>query len=253
MITKGKYNIKRIVVRLLVTIVLLLYYPVVMSFVNAEYSKVQCVDVKVRVMNNSNDMLISNKTLEKIVYREFPTVKGTLLDSLHLMDKEAVMEAKQEIERCEMYTTPGGVLHVDVWQREPIMRVFRPNGSSYYMDSNLQRITAKFDEMRTHVVIVNGAVNEMQDTKCLVDMCKYIREDKFWKASIEQIYVNDDFEFILVPRVGAHVIEFGTSERMEEKFRLLHKLYTEELDKLEWNLYKKVSVKFQGQIVCTKK
>lgn len=247
-----RIKMKKYIVRLLVTIVLLIYYPIVMSFVNAEHSKVECVDVVARVMNNTSDMLISNSELKKMVLREFTNIKGTLLDSLHLMEKETVLESMPVIEKCEMYTTAGGVLHVDVWQREPIMRVFRPNGSSYYMDATLHRIPANY-EMRTHVVIVNGTVNILQDTKGLVDICKYIREDKFWRATIEQIYVNDNLEFMLVPRVGNHVIEFGSSEQMEDKFRLLHRLYTEEFDMLEWNLYKKVSVKFQGQIICTKR
>jgi hypothetical protein len=36
-----RIKMKKYIVRLLVTIVLLIYYPIVMSFVNAEHSKVE--------------------------------------------------------------------------------------------------------------------------------------------------------------------------------------------------------------------
>lgn len=247
-----KNNIKRFVIRLLVLTILLLYYPIVMTYINAEHNTTVCRDVKFDVKNNNSDMLISNDALERIFNGKFPNVKGVLLDSLQLMKKEIELESEPAIERCEMYTTAGGVLHVEAWQREPIMRIFNSNGTSHYVDSELQIIPAKY-EMRTHVVIVNGKVNILQDTNGLLEICKYIRENEFWRSMVEQIYVTDKMEFVLVPRVGNHVIEFGSSERMEWKFKLLYKLYTEELDKLEWNQYKKISVKFQGQIICTKR
>lgn len=243
-------GLKRVIVRLLVIIVLLLYYPIVMSFVNAEHKQVTCIDVVAKVKNGESNTLITDEGLRRLILRKFPKVRETLLDSLHLRDKEAIVESLPVVERCEMYTTPGGVLHVDVWQREPIMRVFRSNGESYYMDSEGKEIKADY-EMRTHVVIVNGSLPSSESE--LIALCQYINDNEFWKSSIEQIYISRNSEYTLVPRVGNHVIEFGGAERMEEKFRLLHKLYTEALDKNEWNLYKKVSVKYKGQIICTKR
>lgn len=249
---QGKKNRKKHILRLFISTVIILYFPVVMSFVNSEYHKTVCIGIDADVKNNNKSILITDKNLERIVMRNYPLIKGTLLDSLHLTEMEARIEQIAAVKQCEMYTTPGGILHVDVWQREPIMRVFGNDGRSYYMDDDLQRIPANF-EMRTHVVIVNGAVSQLADTNGLVEMCKYIRDNDFWKATVEQIYINNNLDFILVPRVGNHIIEFGTSDKLEKKFELLHKLYTEEFDKHEWNLYKKISVKFKGQIICTKR
>ena len=41
-----KNNIKRFVIRLLVLTILLLYYPIVMTYINAEYNTTVCRDVK---------------------------------------------------------------------------------------------------------------------------------------------------------------------------------------------------------------
>ena len=49
-----------------------------------------------------------------------------------------------------------------------------------------------------------------------------------------------------------HIIEFGSIYQMDEKFRNLYALYTHGWDAREWNLYTKVNLKYNGQIVCTK-
>ena len=50
-------------------------------------------------------------------------------------------------------------------------------------------------------------------------LAQVIIDDSFLTAQIEQVYVDDKGEFILVPRVGDHLIEFGGIDRMNEKFR----------------------------------
>jgi cell division protein FtsQ len=81
----------------------------------------------------------------------------------------------------------------------------------------------------------------------------YIRSDKFWEAQIVQIYVNGKGEFELIPRVGAHIIEFGKAEDIEEKFEKLWILYNEGFYNTGWNQYDKISLKYKNQAVCTKR
>jgi cell division protein FtsQ len=87
----------------------------------------------------------------------------------------------------------------------------------------------------------------------LILLSKTIYDDPFWKAQIEQVYVDQHGEFILAPRVGDHLIEFGNINDMSIKFRNLKALYKQGWDTREWNLYKRINLKYKGQVVCTKR
>ncbi len=243
-------RLRRRVLQTALLVTFLAYFPVVMWFVNTEKSELACESIVTKVKTSPN-ILITEKGLDRLVRNNFPGIVGTLVSEIPLHEMEKVIEKTEVVRRCQMYVTPGGVLHVEISQREPIMRVFS-SGSSYYMDETSFRIAAN-SEMRTNCVIVNGNVGTLFDAEELIKICKLINESAFWKSQIEQIFVTDKHEYILTPRVGDHVVEFGTADNYEEKFDNLYALYTHGWTEREWNLYKKVSLKYKGQIVCTKR
>ncbi|MBP5365911.1 MAG: hypothetical protein J6Y82_08305 [Bacteroidales bacterium] len=249
--TNKAKHILRTTLRVLCGLIMLLYFPMLMSFVNADKAQTECLRIDAHVANDSPNILITDDGLNSMVMHNFPDIEGTKLCEMHLDEMERIIEQSAVVKKCDMYTTPGGVLHVRITQREPIMHVFT-SSSSYYMDAEAFRIVAKSD-MRSNVVVVNGNVGTLLEAEDLIALCKYINASAFWRAQIEQIYITQKNEFILVPRVGNHIIEFGTAENMENKFERLHALYTKGWQPREWNKYKKVNLKFNGQIVCTKR
>lgn len=247
--TKG--SIWRKMMRLIIAAFALLYYPIVLAFVSDDKAEIECTKVKVKVNNDSEDVMITEKDLEQIVLRSWPALKGTKVNELNLNDMEKTIELSPVVKKCEMFTTPGGVLHVEVTQREPLMHIFA-GGGSYYMDSEANKFIAQRG-MKANAIVVNGSVNSAIDDSGLISLCQFIRDDSFWRAQIEQVYVTEKQEFILVPRVGDHIIEFGKTDRMEEKFDNLLALYQKGWKPKEWNLYKKVNLKYKGQVICTKR
>jgi cell division protein FtsQ len=87
----------------------------------------------------------------------------------------------------------------------------------------------------------------------LFRLSEFIFNEPFLKAQIEQIYVDPDREFELIPRVGRHIIVFGGTDRMEDKFDKLMLFYHEGLNKTGWEKYRVINLKFENQVVCTKK
>jgi cell division protein FtsQ len=83
-------------------------------------------------------------------------------------------------------------------------------------------------------------------------LAEFITEDDFWNAQFEQIYVTNNYEFELIPRVGSHIIELGKVENLDEKFENLKILYNRGFNNLGWNQYEKISLKYKNQVVCTK-
>ena len=83
-------------------------------------------------------------------------------------------------------------------------------------------------------------------------LASYIARDELWKAQIQQIYVTPSGEFELIPRIGSHIIEFGRADEIEEKFSKLQLLYLQGFNNLGWNLYSRINLKYNNQVVCIK-
>ena len=228
------------------------YFIIVGVYAHREMAETRCNAIRTDVNTGGQDVLITDKGLRSIIKSEFPDLKGTLLSEINYAKLESQIERLEVVKRCEAYPTIGGAVHIDIYQRIPIMRVFSSGGGSYYMDEEGYKITA-LPGMRTHTLIVNGAVNSMLDHSDLIALCSYISRDSFWRAMIEQVYVTRKHEYVLIPRVGNHTVEFGTAANLEEKFGKLRRLYKNGWEKHEWNVYSKVNLRYEGQKVCTKR
>jgi cell division protein FtsQ len=88
--------------------------------------------------------------------------------------------------------------------------------------------------------------------KGLIKIATYVDKDAFWKAQIEQIFVSNEAELVLVPKFGNHTILFGKVDDMEIKFEKLLVFYREALNRLGWNKYKVIDIRFNNQVVAKK-
>ena len=57
----------------------------------------------------------------------------------------------------------------------------------------------------------------------------------------------------LVPRVGGHVIAFGNTDSISQKFRNLYAFYEKVMPQVGWNKYAEISVEHISQIIGRKK
>ena len=202
------------------------------------------------ICDSVENRFITPEEIRTLVLEKYPGILGRKVKEINTEEMEVFFEKHPAVNNCEVYFTYGGSLHVDVTQREPLVRVFDAN-RSFYLDMNGQKMPV-FRNYSAHILVAAGYIGRLKEKDGLVRFSKMIYDDQFWKAQIEQVYVNEQGELILVPRVGDHLIEFGGLERMEEKLRNLRALYNQGWDAREWNLYKKVNLKYKGQVVCTK-
>jgi cell division protein FtsQ len=227
-----------------------IYFPVVLAFVSTSKDEVVCGEIRTEISDSLSNAFISGKDLYDIALEKYPTILGRALNDLDTESMELFFEKHPAIQNCEVYYTLGGALHIKVKQNVPVVRVF-DGDKSYYYDEEGEKMPV-FNNHTAHVLVANGYVNRLMAKHDLLKMACFIHEDPFWEAQIEQLFINSKGEFVLVPRVGDHVVEFGEIDRMEEKFRNLKALYQNGWEAREWNLYNKVSLKYNGQVVCSK-
>ena len=229
---------------------LLIYFPVILAFVSADKHKTPCRGIASEISDSVANRFITSEEVRLLVLEKYPDILGTPLDRINTEEMEHFFEKYPAIDNCEVYYSIGGVLHVDIKQKEPVLRVFDRNGS-YYLDEdgNKMPLSTKYT---AHVLVANGHIEKLKNKKDLFELAMFINDDPFWRSQIEQIYVDRKGEFNLIPRVGDHTVVFGSLDRMETKFRNLKALYRDGWDAREWNLYNKVNLKYNGQVICTK-
>ena len=231
--------------------VLALYFPVILAFVSVDRDGVVCREVRSEIKDSVTNRFITADEIRTLTLERYPGILGRLTDEINTEDMELFFEKHPAINNCEVYCTLGGVLHLEVEQKEPVLRVFNGAGKSYYLDRDGVKMPLSLKHT-AHVLVANGHINKLKNQDDLFELAQFINSDLFWKSQIEQIYVDSKGEFVLVPRVGDHLVEFGTIENMVVKFRNLKALYQDGWDVREWNMYRKVSLKYNGQIVCSK-
>lgn len=203
----------------------------------------------------------------EITYLQVTGVK--YFNQINTLEIEKKIINNPSIQDAQVYKTIDGKLNVTVKQRRPIARVFTQN-ESYYLDEfgGLMPLSTKYT---SRIVVANGYIFEpfakryqlnfqnLEDTlaaKTLLDdiykLANYIDKSAFWSSQIEQVYVNKDFEFELIPTVGNHKIVLGRIDNLPMKFNKLMVFYKKGLPKTGWNEYSEINLKYKNQIVCTK-
>jgi cell division protein FtsQ len=99
------------------------------------------------------------------------------------------------------------------------------------------------------VLKTDSANNSVRSS--IVKIVKYVERDSFWNSQITQISVTQDLGFELVPVLGTHKIVFGDTTRMEEKFINLFAFYKKVLNRIGWEKYENVDVRFKDQVVAS--
>lgn len=198
------------------------------------------------------------------------SLEGEYLDQINSGAIERVLLNMPHTQKVEVFTTINGELYVELRQRRPIARIIRNDGLSCYVDDAGN--TMKFSNKHTpHVVVFTGnipdpvmdwGVSDLLGKDSLAsqfmiediyELARFIDANDFWKAQIQQVYVNEKHEMELIPRVGSHRIMLGNAEGLTEKFQNLMIFYEQGLGETSWNIYDTINLKYANQVVCSKR
>lgn len=246
---------------------------VLLGFAEKHARDVVMTNLAVNIDNSSGNFFIAKSEIEEAVQEQGYTTGEVLLNQIDVTALEHYFDRHAAVKKSQVYTTIDGQLRVDIIQRAPILRVFTGSGESYYIDANghLMPLSKTYT---SRVLVANGAihapyhlnyekplteaVNEntpqsRKQLKALFEAAKSIHGNAFWKAQFAQIYVNNNQEVELIPKVGNHQIVVGNLSDLDLKLNKLKVFYDEGLSKTGWNEYSVINLKFKNQVVCTKK
>lgn len=89
--------------------------------------------------------------------------------------------------------------------------------------------------------------------KDLVSIVDYVKNDELWSNQIVQLYVNEQRDIEIVPRVGTQQLVLGNAENLEGKLSRIEVFYKNILPRVGTDAYERINVKYADQIICERK
>lgn len=252
---KINFNIKR---ELKITVILAVVFTLI-AFSERKQGSVSVKDIVIKIDNIEGNQFIDESDIIDLMQLNEENLKGASLDKLNLKQIETRIKMNRFVEDAELYSDLKGNLVVRASLRRPVARLVRNDGPDGYIaeDGTVMPVSDKFT---TRVVLISGSyirgllqlenLNKIEETKNLMTMLDMIREDSFWRAQIAQLDIDSKGHINIMPQIGGQVIEFGTAENLETKFKKMKIFYKEILPQRGWNTYKRVNLEYEGQIIA---
>lgn len=175
------------------------------------------------------------------------------LSDINIDSIENYLKAFDKIEDANVTVLTSGKLHIEVWPMQPVMRIFTPDGSSYYLNRQGKKMTARA-RYYIDVPVVSGAFAGVDSiVPFIMPLLEYIESDTLWNRAIDGVKVNNATEVILIPALYGHVVNFGAPDNIPDKFRRLKSFYSKAMPRKGWLYYDTVSVKWNGQVVASRR
>jgi cell division protein FtsQ len=230
-----------------------------MSFIEIKKAGVVCTDVKIYIPGNQ--YFIDKDEVDNILQVKSNALVGHKLEDINIHALENKLRANPFIEFAKVYMEMDGVIHVEISQRQPILRIVNKFDQDFYIDQHGLKIPLSAN-FTAKVLVATGNIDEMfanrvdslhsDLTKDLFKTADFIRKDSLWSAQIVQIYVNDAREMELIPRVGSQRILLGNADSLSTKFANLLVFYKQALPKVGQDAYKIINIKYANQVIGIK-
>ncbi|PWT96932.1 MAG: hypothetical protein C5B52_14780 [Bacteroidetes bacterium] len=218
-----------------------------------------CKGVEIEIRASGNNYFIDKDDVRRLLNATEKDYVGRPLKDFRLAKMENQLKGNVWVSKANVFFDNNEVLRIKVSEREPIARIFTAGENSFYLDSNLARLPLS-DEFSARVPVFTGFPNagtkltksDSSLLKQIKTLSQYLVADSFWMAQIEQVDINAEGKFEMIPNIGEHVILFGDASDLEKKFHRLYVFYHEVLSKIGWNKYAAINVQYRGQVVAIK-
>jgi len=238
--------------QILMVVVLLAYMIFAVAFVNPKANDDNvCAGMHIETPANHGVSYLNDKQIETIIMKANLNPTGKTLSQIKTDRIENLLEQNPLIRAAKVYKTIDCQLKITVYQRLPILRVITSD-NNYYLDEEGVIMPAP-PQFAVHVPIATGHISKEYAQTQLYDFAQFLRKNKDWEKQIDQIYILPNRDVELIPHKGSHIILLGKMDNYAEKLNKLALFYDKALDKIGWNRYSVISLKYNNQVVCTKK
>lgn len=210
-----------------------------------------CNAVDVVVLNDDSTAFVTPQGVLSDLKGQGVKVVGKRMAEINASEIEEALLLSPYLEKADVVKCQDGRLLITVSQLLPVLRVF-DGENSYYVNRMGKRMEATAN-YHCDAPVVRGHFTRQYPVTRLLPLIDYVEQDSLLRSLVTMYSVQDTNNIIIVPAMSGHVVNIGNASGFENKFAKLKLFYKEVMPKRGWNTFDTISVKWNHQIVATRR
>lgn len=213
---------------------------------------IACSGIQIDI--SGSGAFVTKEKIQKDIDGFYGIYVGQRIEDVRTAEIEKMISLKPAVQNCEVWVTDDGLLHVQVREREPILR-FNFKGKSTFVDRTgilFPPEGNKCDSLQVLSISCDPARGV--DSKWLEDLlalAEKVSRSKSWSERIAGYMIESNGDLVLLASSGERLI-YGDFSRMDAKFDAMERYFMQIAPTRTNSPYKSVNVKYKGQIICRK-
>lgn len=204
--------------------------------------------LEIKFLGDEN-LFITHETVSKLLIQNQQSVTNKPKEIIDLNGLENALTANPLIKEAQVFIDVEGKITAEIKQKKPIARV--STNASYYIDD-----TGSYMPLSTNytarVPLITGTVFK-NDLANVYTIASKIQQDDFLKKHVVEIHQNDNKTIDLKFRLNSFTIQLGSLKALDKKINNLKAFYQKAMKDNTLESYSVVNLKFDNQVICTKK
>lgn len=197
----------------------------------------------------SDNLFLTHANVSKLLIQNPDSINNARKDIIDLNELESALNSNPMVKQAEVYMSVNGEITAEVEQKRPIARVY--TNASYYIDDDGSYMPLS-NNYSARVTLVTGRVYKTK-LKRIYKIAKKIDEDEFLKQHVIEINQDEKQDITLRLRGFSFNVELGDLSNLERKVNNFKAFYKKAINDKTINTYSSVNLRFDSQVICTKK
>jgi len=201
------------------------------------------------VFNGEENLFVTHETVSKLLIVNQQSITNKPKEIIDLNVLESALNSNPMIKEAQVFINVDGQLTAEIIQKKPIARV--STNASYYVDDNGSYMPLSTN-YSARVPLVTGMVDK-NNLYNVAEVARMIQEDEFLKRNVVEIHQKDNGSIDLRFRKDDFTIQLGSLKNLDKKINNLKAFYKKAMRDGTLNTYSVVNLRFDKQVICTKK
>jgi cell division protein FtsQ len=223
-----------------------------------------CHSLQIKVRDSAVSRFITPAAVSRILARDAGKITGEYMANLDACHLEQLLNRNSVVRNTEVFSSIDGVLHVDVYQRRPLVRLQTPTRGFYIDETGY--IFPLSGVYTSYVPVVTGNIPagiapgykgplpaREKFLQQLYDFARFLDKHAFWASQIVQVHVKSPSDITLVPREGREAIHLGALDGFEYKLGKLEAFYRNARPAGLKSPYSDIDLRYGNQVICKRK
>lgn len=196
-----------------------------------------------------DNLFITHETVSKLLIQNQQSVSNKPKEIIDLNGLEKALTSNPMIKEAQVFIDVEGKITAEIEQKKPIARV--STNASFYVD-DMGSYMPLSTNYTARVPLITGTVYK-NDLVNVFTIANKIQQDEFLKKHVVEIHQNENKSIDLKFRLNDFTIQLGSLKSLHKKINNLKAFYQKAMKDKTLDSYSMVNLKFDNQVICTKK